>query len=96
MHLFKLKEEARDSTGQVHLLLGNHEVRNADLDFRYVTQNAWEGWKEPPLIWLDTAGHQGPTVTTICVSSSYYNLLYYYMSVLFILLLHLYYYIGKP
>jgi hypothetical protein len=46
--LFKLKEEAREAGGQVHVLLGNHEVRNAELDFRHVTQNAWEGWREPP------------------------------------------------
>jgi hypothetical protein len=31
--LFKLKEEAREAGGQVHVLLGNHEVRNLDLDF---------------------------------------------------------------
>jgi hypothetical protein len=24
------------------------QVMNVDLDFRYVTQNAWEGWGEPP------------------------------------------------
>jgi hypothetical protein len=33
--LFKLKEEAREAGGQVHVLLGNHEVRNLDLDFEY-------------------------------------------------------------
>jgi hypothetical protein len=33
--LFKLKEEAREAGGHVHVLLGNHEVRNLDLDFEY-------------------------------------------------------------
>ena len=33
--LFKLKEETREAGGHVHVLLGNHEVRNLDLDFEY-------------------------------------------------------------
>ena len=45
--LFKLKRQSREVGGAVHILLGNHEVMNVDLDFRYVTQNAWEGWDEP-------------------------------------------------
>merc|ERR1719199_586343 len=33
------------AVGDVHVLLGNHEIMNADLDFRYVTPNAWKGWE---------------------------------------------------
>jgi len=46
--LFKLREQAAEAGGMVHMLLGNHEVMNVDLDFRYVTQNAWEGWGDAP------------------------------------------------
>ena len=80
--LFKLKEEAREAGGQVHVLLGNHEVRNVDLDFRYVTQNAWEGWGEPPKsgsMWLDIKvplymcpPHTISYYTTLYLSSSFY------------------------
>jgi hypothetical protein len=74
--LFKLKKEAHEAGGQVHMLRGNHEVRNVDLDFRYVTQNAWKGLGESPKsgsMWLDIK-------VPPCVSSSYYILLYYFIS----------------
>ena len=45
--LFKLRKQAEEAGGKVHVLLGNHEVMNVALDFRYVTHNAWEGWGEP-------------------------------------------------
>lgn len=35
--LFRLQDEAPKSGGAVHILLGNHELMNATLDFRYVT-----------------------------------------------------------
>jgi len=46
--LFKLRDQAAEAGGKVHMLLGNHEVMNVDLDFRYVTQNAWDGWGDAP------------------------------------------------
>jgi hypothetical protein len=43
MDLFgKLKEQAEESGGAVHVLNGNHELMNAYLDFRYVTQGGFE------------------------------------------------------
>jgi hypothetical protein len=42
--LFSLKTQARASGGDVHILLGNHELMNVDRDFRYVTPNSWTGW----------------------------------------------------
>lgn len=35
--LFKLQDEAPRSGGAVHVLLGNHELMNVEMDFRYVT-----------------------------------------------------------
>ena len=31
--LFKLRDQAAEAGGKVHMLLGNHEVMNVDLDF---------------------------------------------------------------
>jgi hypothetical protein len=78
--LFKLKEEAHQAGGQVHVLLGNHEVRNVDLDFRYVTQNAWEGWGEPQKsgsMWLDI---KVPLYVCPPHTISYYTPLYLFTS----------------
>jgi hypothetical protein len=33
--LLALKPQAKAAGGQLHILLGNHEIMNADLDFRY-------------------------------------------------------------
>lgn len=35
--LFKLQDEAPRAGGAVHVLLGNHELMNVEMDFRYVT-----------------------------------------------------------
>ena len=33
--LLALKPQAKAAGGELHILLGNHEIMNADLDFRY-------------------------------------------------------------
>lgn len=40
--LFKLQDRASAVGGAVHILLGNHELMNARLDFRYVTRGGFE------------------------------------------------------
>ncbi|KAJ1477384.1 Metallo-dependent phosphatase-like protein, partial [Baffinella frigidus] len=44
--LFHLKRQAAAAGGAVHILIGNHEVMNVDMDFRYVTPGSWEGWAD--------------------------------------------------
>ncbi len=44
--LLKLKAEAQIQGGAVHLLNGNHEVFNVQLNFAYVDSNAWDDFAE--------------------------------------------------
>jgi len=43
--LFKLKKQAADEGGAVHVLMGNHEVMNVDWDFDYVGLGGFDGWE---------------------------------------------------
>lgn len=40
--LFRLQDSAPAHGGNVHILLGNHEIMNARLDFRYVTREGFQ------------------------------------------------------
>ena len=42
--LLTLKKQAEAAGGAVTIMLGNHEQMNADLDFDYVDNKAWNGW----------------------------------------------------
>ena len=46
--LFSLQEQARAAGGNVHILLGNHEIMNVDHEIRYVTRATWDGWRAAP------------------------------------------------
>lgn len=43
--LFRLQDTAPSHGGAVHILLGNHELMNVDLDFRYVTQGGFKDFE---------------------------------------------------
>ncbi|KAI0558306.1 Calcineurin-like phosphoesterase [Gracilaria domingensis] len=43
--LFKLQDTAPQSGGAVHILLGNHEVMNARMDFRYVSRAGFDDFR---------------------------------------------------
>lgn len=45
--LFKLQDTAPKSGGAVHILLGNHELMNFNLDFRYVTAGGFADFLNP-------------------------------------------------
>ena len=44
--LMRLQKEAREAGGDVIMILGNHEVMNSDLDYRYVDPLGWLGWDD--------------------------------------------------
>ena len=44
--LMRLQKEAREAGGDVVMILGNHEVMNSDLDYRYVDPLGWLGWDD--------------------------------------------------
>lgn len=50
--LDELAHQAAAAGGAVHVLLGNHEVMNVQLDLRYVTPGGYEDWAATP---FDTA-----------------------------------------
>lgn len=63
--LLRLQQEAREVGGDVVMLLGNHEVMNSDLDYRYVDPLGWIGWDEESDQMLATqmaAGMQGKKI----------------------------------
>ena len=41
-----LKEQAAESGGAIHVLNGNHELMNAYLDYRYVTDGGWADFED--------------------------------------------------
>jgi len=44
--LSRLSEEAREAGGALHVLNGNHELINVDLDLRYVTEEGYRDFEE--------------------------------------------------
>ena len=42
----RLEEEAHAAGGEFYVLLGNHEVMNVELDYRYVTSGGWDDFAD--------------------------------------------------
>lgn len=56
--LFKLQDIAPSSGGSVHILLGNHELMNARLDFRYVTSGGFADFKSDKNLKFDNSNRK--------------------------------------
>jgi len=46
----KLRVEATEAGGALHVLCGNHEIMNAQGDFRYVTDGGWQDFADIPYV----------------------------------------------
>jgi hypothetical protein len=82
LHLFtRLAEEAESAGGAFHVLNGNHELMNARLDLRYVTQGGFEDFQdavevgEPDSLLLEFDKEKWARVTAFRPGGDYARLL---------------------